>query len=100
MFEDMLHRLKENVVSVLFHFKFEPEDIVNLIPDAPQNFHETHPDVSVNQESASKRKPLLGEMTGNFDPKDPKTWEGHVSRNSLCPCGSDKKYKYCHGVLK
>ena len=22
-----------------------------------------------------------------------------VQRNDLCPCGSKKKYKYCHGQL-
>jgi len=29
---------------------------------------------------------------------DPTTW-GKVSRNEACPCGSSKKYKYCHGNL-
>ncbi|MBT4183263.1 MAG: preprotein translocase subunit SecA, partial [Nitrosomonadales bacterium] len=23
-----------------------------------------------------------------------------VGRNELCPCGSNKKYKHCHGALK
>ena len=27
-----------------------------------------------------------------------KSW-GKVSRNELCPCGSGKKFKHCHGVL-
>mgnify|MGYP002036611846 CR=1 FL=1 len=31
-------------------------------------------------------------------PNDPETW-GKVSRNSVCPCGSGKKYKHCHGLL-
>lgn len=30
-----------------------------------------------------------------FDRNDPRTW-GKVSRNAPCPCGSGKKYKYCH----
>ncbi|MDJ0684403.1 MAG: preprotein translocase subunit SecA [Alphaproteobacteria bacterium] len=29
-------------------------------------------------------------------PDDPSTW-GKVPRNALCPCGSGKKYKHCHG---
>ncbi len=29
---------------------------------------------------------------------DPSTW-GRVGRNELCPCGSGKKYKHCHGAL-
>jgi preprotein translocase subunit SecA len=33
-----------------------------------------------------------------IDPNDPTTW-GRVPRNSLCPCGSGKKYKHCHGSI-
>ena len=32
------------------------------------------------------------------DPNDPRTW-GKVARNEMCPCGSGKKYKHCHGRL-
>ena len=31
------------------------------------------------------------------DPSNPETW-GKISRNELCPCGSGKKYKHCHGA--
>ena len=31
-----------------------------------------------------------------INPNDPSTW-GKVGRNDLCPCGSEKKYKHCHG---
>ena len=30
------------------------------------------------------------------DPNNPATW-GKVGRNEVCPCGSGKKYKHCHG---
>ncbi|HEY1361320.1 MAG TPA: preprotein translocase subunit SecA [Xanthobacteraceae bacterium] len=30
------------------------------------------------------------------NPNDPSSW-GKVGRNQLCPCGSGKKYKHCHG---
>jgi preprotein translocase subunit SecA len=32
------------------------------------------------------------------NPSDPTTW-GKVGRNEVCPCGSGKKYKHCHGRL-
>ena len=32
------------------------------------------------------------------DPQNPATW-GKVGRNEICPCGSGKKYKHCHGAL-
>jgi preprotein translocase subunit SecA len=37
-------------------------------------------------------------MPAGFDAKDPRTW-GKVSRNASCPCGSGKKFKYCHGQV-
>jgi preprotein translocase subunit SecA len=30
------------------------------------------------------------------NPSDPSSW-GKVGRNEVCPCGSGKKYKHCHG---
>ncbi len=30
------------------------------------------------------------------NPADPASW-GKVGRNELCPCGSGKKFKHCHG---
>lgn len=33
-----------------------------------------------------------------MNPNDPATW-GDVPRNALCPCGSGKKFKHCHGRL-
>jgi preprotein translocase subunit SecA len=32
-----------------------------------------------------------------LNPKDPATW-GKVARNDMCPCGSGKRYKHCHGA--
>lgn len=34
-----------------------------------------------------------------FNQQDPSTWEGNVPRNGQCPCGSGKKFKYCHGKI-
>ena len=33
-----------------------------------------------------------------FDKNDPSSW-GKIARNDLCPCGSGKKYKHCHGKI-
>jgi preprotein translocase subunit SecA len=30
------------------------------------------------------------------NPADPSTW-GKIGRNEVCPCGSGKKFKHCHG---
>jgi preprotein translocase subunit SecA len=34
-----------------------------------------------------------------FVQDDPSTWMGNVPRNTNCPCGSGKKFKYCHGKI-
>jgi preprotein translocase subunit SecA len=44
-----------------------------------------------------KRAPLQTRKAADaVNPNEPATW-GKVSRNALCPCGSGKKYKHCHG---
>jgi preprotein translocase subunit SecA len=35
---------------------------------------------------------------GNGRPEGADDAFDHVSRNALCPCGSGKKYKKCHGA--
>jgi preprotein translocase subunit SecA len=33
-----------------------------------------------------------------FVAADPETWQRTVSRNAVCPCGSGRKFKHCHGL--
>jgi preprotein translocase subunit SecA len=37
-------------------------------------------------------------LTVAVDNDDPATWAS-TPRNAPCPCGSGKKYKYCHGQI-
>ncbi len=46
---------------------------------------------------AGAAAPLVGALPG-FDENDRATW-GNPGRNDLCPCGSGKKFKHCHGRL-
>jgi preprotein translocase subunit SecA len=45
--------------------------------------------------------PQLGipQPAGDDYGTDPSQWEGVVSRNAPCPCGSGRKYKHCHGQV-
>jgi preprotein translocase subunit SecA len=47
-------------------------------------------------QAAEPPPPLAPE---GFDRHDTRTW-GKVSRNAPCPCGSGKKFKYCHGTAE
>ena len=42
---------------------------------------------------------IRNESLGRWlNPLDAQTW-GKVPRNAVCPCGSGKKYKHCHGQV-
>ena len=48
-------------------------------------------------ENINKNKTIINKTKNiEIDPNNPNTW-GKVGRNELCPCGSGKKYKNCHG---
>jgi preprotein translocase subunit SecA len=47
--------------------------------------------------AAEKRE--LHTNRGDEEPQKPKRVAEKVGRNELCPCGSGKKYKRCHGVV-
>jgi len=47
---------------------------------------------------ARGRKAAAAAAAAAPNPADPSTW-GKVQRNALCPCGSGKKYKHCHGAF-
>ncbi len=43
-------------------------------------------------------KPIATNRSENVEPSQPtKRKEDKIGRNDPCPCGSGKKYKYCHG---
>jgi preprotein translocase subunit SecA len=52
---------------------------------------EAEPQASVPAESPGAARP-------GFDEADPTSW-GNPARNDLCPCGSGKKFKHCHGAI-
>ena len=49
-------------------------------------------------EPVVRREALLPYREDGIDPARPETWAA-TPRNAACPCGSGKKYKYCHGKV-
>jgi preprotein translocase subunit SecA len=70
-------------------------------PD-PSGGYDPAGDVSVLEPSWSDEGIMLGTSSrlasDAIDPANPSTW-GTVGRNASCPCGSGKKYKFCHGRI-
>ena len=90
MFEAMLTRVRENLTVVLAHIEPRlgppPEEQAPPSPPPPQ------PRMRESRPSAAMA------LAGAADAFAPAKEEfGKVSRNAPCPCGSGKKYKYCHG---
>ena len=98
MFSDLLEFLKEQVTVVtcrtlikansdekLRQAEEQRQNIkTNAVHDVPQNVLATPKAYAQNRQ--------------DIDLNDPSTW-GRVARNDLCPCGSGKKYKHCHGKI-
>ncbi|MGE0755158.1 MAG: preprotein translocase subunit SecA [Alphaproteobacteria bacterium] len=87
LFEQLLHQLRELVVSRLAHLQVHVETPEGLKP-MPRRFDKT---------TESRHDPASGE-----DPAEAQSpaQSDKVGRNEPCPCGSGKKYKHCHGALK
>ncbi len=103
LFEEMMLRIEEQVVSRLAHVQINlesDEQGINLIAQAPkQKMFESRNDPAIGIQN--EVKPIASTVKSNVnpeerDPRRPETW-GNVGRNEICPCGSGKKFKYCHG---
>jgi preprotein translocase subunit SecA len=116
LFEGMLSELREAVTTQLMGLTFTGDEQPELEPEPlpPMHAHHINP-LTGEDEFALADAVLAGPLgapqpepelrtapvksrrsAGEVDPNDPSTW-GRVARNALCPCGSGKKYKHCHG---
>jgi len=97
-FEMMLDNLKETVTSVLTHveFKANPE-VIEQMRESKQEMHESRRDPAL-EEAKREEGHVKTVKKVPFNKEDPNTWSS-LPRNSMCPCGSGKKYKHCHGKV-
>lgn len=85
LFSDMLENLKIEVISLLSKVQVKAESDVEEVERQRQEAA-SQPTVTNHEEPQSSVQ--IGHRQG---PK--------VGRNDVCPCGSGKKYKQCHGKL-
>ena len=107
LFQRMLDLIREDVTRTLANAQFMmPQTELPKMPD----FMLSHTDPLTGEDDArgigtggmiTTRIPPLqtGMLTAEDIGEDPANWEGVVSRNAPCPCGSGSKYKHCHGKL-
>lgn len=103
LFEEMMLRIEEQLVSRVAHMQISQHDEngLNLLAQAPkQKMFETRNDPAFVQSQAKPAKGVTAKLNvrpEDRDARDESTW-GNVGRNEPCPCGSGKKYKQCHGA--
>jgi preprotein translocase subunit SecA len=100
LFVDMLNKINDEAISLITKFEVKAEEDVAQIDaqrreSVAQNLQFQHREVKTLEE------PELVESGGKgvalaqpFVRADRK-----VGRNELCPCGSSKKFKQCHGMF-
>ncbi len=106
MFNAMLDELKERVTTMLARVELGPEAPPEpaFQPAARQSLQYSDPAASAPYAGgdvleAERPRVAVGLQAATaIDPADPSTWRD-TPRNALCPCGSGKKYKHCHGRM-
>jgi len=112
MFQQMLVNIREEVTKTLAFATFT-RAVPPPLPDLP-DFITTHIDPLTGEDNSGDIDAGdLGLITTKLPPRqsavprlyemaagNAKEWQGKVSRNAPCPCGSGRKFKHCHGALK
>ncbi len=106
LFNAMLDELKERVTTMLARVELGPEAPLEPVfqPTPQQSLQYSDPAASAPYaggdvlEAERPRMALGTQAVTAIDPADPATWRD-TPRNALCPCGSGKKYKHCHGRM-
>ena len=87
-FEKLLANIRFNTVNTLFKIEVSVTLPQEMAPEPPKNM--------ITNE-AQIESVLSGNQAGETASSGQAVSEPGVGRNDLCPCGSGKKYKKCHG---
>ncbi|HWM82258.1 MAG TPA: preprotein translocase subunit SecA [Pseudolabrys sp.] len=101
LFEGLIDRMREAVTGQLMRVEVvqrPPEDETQQLPY--MEAHKIDPTTGEDEMALARISASFGDddvvAATERNPGDPTSW-GKVGRNELCPCGSGKKYKHCHG---
>jgi preprotein translocase subunit SecA len=100
LFEAMVARLREAVTAQLMRVEVVQSPPAGEAAQLPyMEAHKVDPTTGEDEMAPALAPALVGNGNGTQVERkanDPSTW-GKVGRNELCPCGSGKKFKHCHG---
>ncbi len=92
LFANLLNTVKHEVTQVTMQVKVQNEQDVEAVekPTELENVQYQHTDYDAALSGAGEQAEQAPSQPDGIK----------VGRNDPCPCGSGKKYKQCHGVLK
>ncbi len=112
LFEAMSQSLREAVTAQLMRVEIQATPPQQPAPLPAMQAHKADPTTGEDEMALAMAgaetlaRHGIGAATGMVaarapqapprNPNDPTSW-GKVGRNELCPCGSGKKFKHCHG---
>ncbi|MEO7558012.1 MAG: SEC-C metal-binding domain-containing protein, partial [Gammaproteobacteria bacterium] len=99
LFAQMLERIKREVIRLIYTVEVRAEEDV-LAVEQRRRANETMQFMHAPALAMSEEAAAAGAMVAEEHPSAPFVRdERKIGRNEMCPCGSGKKYKHCHGKL-
>jgi preprotein translocase subunit SecA len=96
LFTSLLNNLRQAVTAQLMRVELVQQEQ----PEPPaMQAHHIDPNTGEDEFASVYQASEVIVAPENRNPDDPATW-GKVGRNEVCPCGSGKKYKHCHGAFE
>ncbi|MCR6650606.1 MAG: preprotein translocase subunit SecA [Cellvibrionaceae bacterium] len=101
LFQEMLNTLKHDVTRVLFRLEPMTQEQLDAMERQRQEEAErAQRKMRLQHEEVSALEPATQSSPAQPPKQEPLVRaQAKVGRNELCPCGSGKKYKSCHGKL-
>ncbi|MGI4775505.1 MAG: SEC-C metal-binding domain-containing protein, partial [Janthinobacterium lividum] len=106
LFEHMMNSLNEHFIQQVCYLHIDKShttmDAVSLEHKELQEMKQSRKDPGFEKYNTGSSIEVTVKLTKayvapeNRIATDPISW-GKISRNEICPCGSGKKYKHCHG---
>jgi preprotein translocase subunit SecA len=100
LFEAMVAHLREAVTAQLMRVEVVQSPPAEEAASLPyMEAHKVGPTTGEDEMAPALAPALAGNGNGaevERNSNDPSSW-GKVGRNEMCPCGSGKKFKHCHG---
>jgi preprotein translocase subunit SecA len=93
LFEELINKINKDVSAYLFNGKLLIQQEVKEAKVQKTDLTK----VRTSREEEAVREAAESVSRSNEKPSTFKRTEEKVGRNDLCPCGSGKKYKHCHG---